>query len=78
MHHIRALLERGARVTVNSDDPAYFPGYVADNLRVLAREADLTRDDIITIVRNGFIVSWLDDHDRQAYLDRLDAWLDAS
>ena len=72
---IRALLERGVLVTVNSDDPAYFPGYVADNLLTLAREADLGREDIVRIVRNAFIVSWLEEGQRQAYLQRIDDWL---
>lgn len=74
---IRALLRRGVLVTVNSDDPAYFPGYVADNLLTLAREADLGREDVVRIVRNGFIVSWLDAPDRRSYLDRVDAWVAA-
>ena len=74
---IRALLERGVLVTVNSDDPAYFPGYVADNLRVLAREAGLGPEDIVRIVRNAFIVSWLEDSEQMAYLQRIDDWLAA-
>ena len=72
---IRTLLEHGVLVTVNSDDPAYFPGYVADNLVALQREADLSRDDIVTLVRNAFTISWLPEAERTAYLDRLDAWL---
>jgi adenosine deaminase len=75
---IRALFERGVLVTVNSDDPAYFPGYVAANLRILAREADFSHDDVVRIVRNSFLVSWLDEHDRRAYLDQVDAWVTAS
>jgi adenine deaminase len=74
-HQIRTLLERGVLVTVNSDDPAYFPGYVADNLLTLAREARLTREDVARIVRNGFVASWLSGPDRRAYLDELDAWV---
>ena len=72
---IRALLGRGVMVTVNSDDPAYFPGYVADNLAVLQREAELTRDDIVQVVRNAFSIAWLDEDERAAYLGRLDAWV---
>lgn len=75
---IRALYERGVLVTVNSDDPAYFPGYVADNLVVLQREAGLTQEDIVQLVRNAFTISWLDDAGRAAYLDRLDAWVAAN
>jgi adenosine deaminase len=72
---IRALHEQGVLVTVNSDDPAYFPGYVADNLAVLQREADLTREQIIELVRNAFTISWLDEPDRDLYLERLDRWV---
>jgi adenosine deaminase len=75
---IRALHEQGVLVTVNSDDPAYFPGYVADNLAVLQREADLSRDEIVQLVRNAFIISWLDEGEREAYLERVDAWVAAS
>ena len=72
---IRALHERGVLVTVNSDDPAYFPGYVADNLVTLQREAELEREDVIKLVRNAFAISWLDDPERSAYLQRLDDWV---
>lgn len=72
---IRALLEQGVLVTVNSDDPAYFPGYVADNLATLQQEADLTRNDIVQLVRNAFTISWLVDAERATYLDRLDEWV---
>jgi adenosine deaminase len=75
---IRSLLERGVLVTVNSDDPAYFPGYVAENLAILQREAQLTRDDIVRLVRNAFAISWLAEPDRRASLDRVDAWVAAS
>ena len=75
---IRALHEQGVLVTVNSDDPAYFPGYVGDNLAVLQREADLSRDEIVQFVRNSFIICWLDEREREAYLERVDAWVAAS
>jgi len=69
--------EHGVLVTVNSDDPAYFPGYVAENLATLQREARLTRDDIGSLIRNAIVVSWLDEPDRAAYLDRVEAWVAA-
>ena len=75
---IRALLERGVLVTVNSDDPAYFPGYVADNLETLQAEAELSREQVIELVRNAFAISWLPEAERAAYLDRLDAWVAAN
>lgn len=75
---IRALHERGVLVTVNSDDPAYFPGYVADNLAVLQREADLSQAEVVQLVRNAFTISWLDDPDRERYLERVETWVAAN
>lgn len=72
---MRTLLERGVLVTVNSDDPAYFPGYVADNLSTLQREAGLTRREVVQLVRNAFSIAWLDDAERGSYLRRLDDWV---
>ena len=74
---IATLLERGVMVTVSSDDPAYFPGYVTENLAVLQREAGLDLDDIVRLVRNAFSISWLDAEGRASCLERLDAWLAA-
>lgn len=74
---IKALLDHGVLVTVNSDDPAYFPGYVGENLATLQREARLTQDDVGSLTRNAFVVSWLDEADRAAYLERVDAWMAA-
>lgn len=75
---IKALLDQGVLVTVNSDDPAYFPGYIADNLATLQREAQLTRDEVVQLVRNTFRISWLAEPDRTAYLDQVDAWVTAA
>ena len=69
--HIRRMLELGMRATVNSDDPAYFRAYMNENLIALNEEGNLTRDEIVQLVRNAFMVAWLDDVRRSAYLDRL-------
>ena len=74
---IKALLDRRVLVTVNSDDPAYFPGYVAENLAALQRKAQLTHDDVTRLVRNTFTVSWLAEPEQMTYLDRVDAWVAA-
>jgi len=68
---IREMLERSLLVTVNSDDPAYFPGYVNENLSAVAGAADLTKQDIVQIVRNAFTIAWLGETDRTRYLDEL-------
>jgi adenosine deaminase len=71
---LTALLDAGVRATVNSDDPAYFPGYVNENLHAVQREAALTRDQLLRLTRNAFEIAWLDPPERSAYLEALDAY----
>src|SRR5215470_18425864 len=56
-HPLRRMLEKGVAVTVNSDDPAYFGGYVQDNYRTAAQALRLERDEIAALVRNGIKAS---------------------
>jgi len=58
-HPIPTMLEKGLRATINSDDPAYFGGYVADNYRAIAPY--VTRDDLVTLAQNSFLGSFLPD-----------------
>ena len=67
-HNILALLGRGLLVTVNSDDPAYFGGYVADNLSAVADAFDLAEVDIALLARNSFRASFLDDATKQRHI----------
>ena len=66
------LLRAGVRVTVNSDDPSYFGGYVNDNYLAIADALDLTPAEIIMLARNSFIGSFLPDADKERYLDEID------
>ncbi|HDL50188.1 MAG TPA: adenosine deaminase, partial [Actinobacteria bacterium] len=52
-HNLKRLLDAGAMVTINSDDPAYFGGYIADNYEAAAAALGLTRTEIVTIARNS-------------------------
>jgi len=74
---IKTMLDSGLRVTVNSDDPAYFPGYMNENLAAVADAVQLTRDEVIQLSRNAFSISWLDDAARSRYLGALDAYASA-
>ncbi len=58
-HNLKRLLDRGAVVTVNSDDPAYFGGYVGENLLQCARALDLGPADVATLCRHSIEASWL-------------------
>jgi adenosine deaminase len=66
------MLDRGLLVTVNSDDPAYFGGYVADNFQESAAALGLRREQLLRLARNSFIAAFLGDEQRRAYLDVLD------
>ncbi|QHC65432.1 adenosine deaminase [Rathayibacter sp. VKM Ac-2759] len=70
---MRALLERGVRVTVNSDDPAYFGGYIADNYAAL-QAAGFTREELVQLARNSVLGSWADAAAQEALLARIDEY----
>jgi len=71
---IKTMLDTGVRVTINSDDPAYFPGYMNENVLAVQQAVNLTRDDCLQLARNAFTVSWLSNEDRADYLAVLDAY----
>lgn len=77
-HPIARMLRLGLRATVNSDDPAYFGGYVNDNYRALIPGGMLDAGDFATLARNSFLGSFLDDEDVARHLAALDAYVDAS
>lgn len=71
-HNIKTLLDYGLNVSVNSDDPAYFKGYINQNFINLVENLPLTEDDIVTLVKNSFRASFIDDDLKRAYLARVD------
>lgn len=71
-HPLRRMLEAGLMVTVNSDDPAYFGGYVQENLEASAAALELTDDQVLTLARNSFEAAFLDEETRAGYLAELD------
>ena len=72
-HPIGRMLELGLRATVNSDDPAYFGGYVNDNFRALAETGKLGRRDFRTLARNSFLGSFLPQEEIVRHLAAVDA-----
>ena len=71
---VKALLDRGVRVTINSDDPAYFPGYMYENLVAVQEAVGLTRDEVATLCRNAFTIAWLPDDEKGPYLAGVDRY----
>jgi adenosine deaminase len=76
-HPIDHMLRLGLRATINSDDPAYFGGYIADNYRAVAAGRGLDRDDLVTLARNSFLGSFLSDETMAKHLATLDAYVAA-
>ncbi|MEA3004698.1 MAG: adenine deaminase [Sphingomonadales bacterium] len=74
-HPIDRMLEAGLRATINSDDPAYFGGYVNANYRAVAQARGLGREELTTLARNSFLGAFLDEEERRTHLARLDDYV---
>jgi len=72
-HPIRKMLALGLNACVNSDDPAYFGGYMNENFFALIDAVSLTRDEIFQLVSNSFNSSFLTQAEKQIHLDRINA-----
>ena len=66
------LTAAGVKVSVNSDDPAYFGGYIGDNYLALAERFDLGRADLERIARNSIEIAWISDDEKAELLERVD------
>jgi adenosine deaminase len=66
-HPLRKMLDAKLLATVNSDDPAYFGGYVGTNFEQTAKALNLTDDDIVALARNSFEASFIDDTAKQEF-----------
>jgi len=77
-HNIKRLLDRGVRVTINSDDPAYFGGYVLDNFVATVEALDLGPDDVLSLARNSIEATFLPDDEKATLLTDLAASGEAS
>jgi len=74
-HPVQDMLKQGLHVTINSDDPAYFGGYVNENYHQLAHAVGLTRGQLILLARNSFEGSFLTSAEKSAYLAEVDAYV---
>jgi adenine deaminase len=74
-HNLKQMIDLGLRVTVNSDDPAYFGGYIEENFLALHQAQGLTSEDIYKLARNAFNASFLDQAQKKKYLNELDAFV---
>ena len=73
-HPAKQLLDAGVCVTLNSDDPSYFGGYVNENYLACQSALNLDRTDLLRLARNSFLAAFMDNEERAAALARLDAY----
>ncbi len=72
-HPLAAMLDHGLCATVNSDDPAYFGGYVGENFAAVASALSLDDGALLELARNSFRASFLDEAAKSRHLAELDA-----
>ncbi|MCP4460998.1 MAG: adenosine deaminase [Cytophagales bacterium] len=73
-HPIAKMMERGLLVTINSDDPAYFGGYMNENYIATAEALELTKDQITTLAKNGFKASWLPEEEKNQRIEEVETY----
>ena len=71
-HPLKTMLTKGMSVTVNSDDPAYFGGYVNENFIAITQALKLSEEDIVQLVKNSFTGSFLPKQQIAQYLQQVD------
>lgn len=71
-HPLKEMLERGILVTVNSDDPAYFGGYLNDNFIAAADALNLSKEDIVQLVQNSFEASFITDGEKKVFRKKVE------
>lgn len=71
-HPLKKMLNMNLMVTINSDDPSYFGGYVNQNYLEVAEALDLTKDDILVLAKNSFTSSFLTEGEKKRFMDKID------
>ena len=73
-HNILDLLKQGLCVTVNSDDPSYFGGYMYENFESLEKSLNMTHEQAVQLSKNAFQGSFLSDSEKESYIKQVDAY----
>ena len=73
-HPLKTMMNKGLKVTVNSDDPAYFGGQVNKNYIEIQKALNLTKEDMYELAKNSFQYSLLDEDEKQSYLRELEQY----
>ena len=74
-HNLKKMMDRGLFVTINSDDPAYFGGYLNENYEQCMKELDLSENDIAILLTNSFLASCLNAREKAGYIEKIEECL---
>ncbi len=73
-HPLAKMLDKGMMATVNSDDPAYFGGYMNENYQSIAEALKLTKEQIVQLAKNSFTASFLDEVEKKKMIEKVDLY----
>ena len=73
-HPLKKMMEEGLLVTVNSDDPAYFGGYINENYLAVQKALNLSKKDVYNLAKNSFKSSFLDTYKKKEMIDKLEEY----
>lgn len=71
-HPVKKMMDKNLMVTIHSDDPAYFGGYMNANYFAVAEALDLSENDMAQLAKNSFLASWLPEEEKQKYVEIID------
>jgi adenosine deaminase len=73
-HPLKKMLQKGLLVTINSDDPSYFGGYVNENYIAITEALYLSKEEIYKLAKNSFIASFLDEAKKEQMIAKVDKY----
>lgn len=77
-HPLKKMLDLGLKATINSDDPAYFGGYMNENFKAVTNALGLSKNDLLTITRNSINASFLDKPGKEKLLEKVESYAKAA
>ena len=77
VHPLKKLMNAGVVVTVNSDDPAYFRGYVNENYLAICKALSLTKEDVVQLAKNSFEASFISSEKKEEFISRIDEYVES-
>ncbi|GAB5053856.1 adenosine deaminase [Pediococcus parvulus] len=72
---VKTLLDRDVKVSINSDDPAYFGGYINDNYWSITKNYELTQEQVVQLAKNSFETAWISDSQKNNYMKQIDNYV---